>query len=99
MNIPLPTNLLTILIYYLIIVNIITITLFFVDKLKASQMDIERISESTLHLLELLGGIFSTMILIVLINHKSRKFSFLVITYIIFGVWIYLILKYYKIFI
>lgn len=80
--------------YYFGAINLITTIFFIWDKFKSQFTYARRISESSFHILELLGGCFSTFFLINLINHKSAKLSFQVISYTILGVWIYFIFKF-----
>lgn len=80
--------------YYLAGINILTTFLFTWDKFKSIFTFTTRISENTFHTLELLGGCFSTLILINLINHKSAKLSFKLISYSILTIWIFLLYKF-----
>lgn len=82
------------LVQYLIVINLISGLFFIVDKIKAVNNKF-RISELFLHVLEVLGGVFSIIILMLLIRHKNRKASFYIISYIIFVIWIYLLFKFF----
>ncbi len=77
-------------IIYLIIVNIITAILFCADKRKA-QNGKRRIPESILHLFELVGGIFTIIPLMLIIRHKTQKWSYKLVSFIILALWIFFI--------
>lgn len=76
----------TILYIYLGIINFISGFFFYIDK-KAAIKDRARIPEKTLHLFELIGGVFANIVLIYLIRHKNQKFSYWILTWIIFIGW------------
>lgn len=74
-----------IFLFYLIVINIITLLTFLVDKLKAKK-DSWRISENTLLLLSILGGSSGALLGMVLLRHKINKIKFTIaipITFII----------------
>lgn len=71
---------------YLGLVSLVSGILFAVDKRKA-RLEKRRIPEMTLHLFELLGGVFINLILMYTIRHKNRKFSYYWITYLILLLW------------
>ena len=77
-------------IIYLIIVNIIAAILFCADKRKA-QNGKRRIPESILHLFELVGGIFTIIPLMLIIRHKTQKWSYKLVSFIILALWIFFI--------
>ena len=77
-------------IVYLCIVNGLTAIFFIADKRFAKRKD-KRISESTLHLFELLGGIFAVVLLMPIIRHKNRKQKYWIISVFIFLGWIILL--------
>lgn len=81
-------------IYYFGFINTVTALAFILDKLKAQLPNSTRISELTFHTLEALGGCFSTFIFINLLNHKKAKYSYLLVSYTILGIWIYFLYKY-----
>jgi uncharacterized membrane protein YsdA (DUF1294 family) len=83
------------IIIYLIIINIIAVLVFAVDKAKAKNQK-QRVPEKILHLLELLGGVFGILITMYVIHHKSSKWQYYIITYIILIAWI-LSLQYFKV--
>jgi len=78
------------IIYYLITINILSAFIFFIDK-KSATIKRRRISEITLHFLELLGGIFGILIMMYLIYHKNKKASYFLISYIILIFWLLMI--------
>jgi uncharacterized membrane protein YsdA (DUF1294 family) len=66
---------------YLLIVNIISFALFFIDKQKAKK-DKWRIKESTLHIVGFMGGIIGSIAAMALFHHKTKKAKFVIITII-----------------
>jgi len=77
----------TLLNIYLIIINLIGGFFFYIDK-KAAVKNRVRIPERTLHLFELIGGVFSIIVLIYLLRHKNQKFSYWIWTWLLFIGWI-----------
>jgi len=67
---------------YLVIVNLVSGFTFSIDK-NAAIKGRRRIPERTLHVLEMLGGVFANIILMYTLRHKNRKFSYWVGTWII----------------
>ena len=61
----------TILYIYLGIINFISGFFFYIDK-KAAIKDRTRIPEKTLHIFELIGGVFANIVLIYFIRHKNH---------------------------
>ena len=82
---------------YLVIVNVATAALFTYDKV-AARRGKRRIPELSLHGFELAGGVFSVVVLMMyVINHKSRKMSYYLKTYLFLILWaaaIWFIIKY-----
>ncbi|MFV0599453.1 MAG: DUF1294 domain-containing protein [Bacteroidales bacterium] len=72
---------------YLIIINIISILVFTIDKVQAKNQK-QRIPEKILHLLEALGGVFGIILTMYVIHHKSSKWQYYIITFIILIAWI-----------
>jgi uncharacterized membrane protein YsdA (DUF1294 family) len=79
-------------VYYFLLINLLSAIVFYSDKRKAIKNK-RRVAELTLHLLEILGGFFSNLILMYLLHHKNRKLSYYLITYLIAIAWILLIFK------
>ena len=75
------------LLYYLLIINILSAFIFYSDKQKAINKR-QRIPEVKLHLLELMGGVFIILPMLYLERHKNRKPSYFVLTYLIFLGWL-----------
>lgn len=67
----------SLLMYYLIIINIIAVIVTIIDKKKA-QAKRWRISESTLLTISAIGGAVGMYITMHLIHHKTRKSKFMV---------------------
>jgi len=82
------TNLLNYLPAYLIIINVISVLVFSMDKFQAKNNK-RRVPENILHLLELVGGVFGIIVAMYLIHHKSSKWQYYIITYIILIVWVF----------
>ena len=76
-----------IFIIYLVIINLVTAVLFIYDKI-AAQKSTGRVPERTLHLLEMVGGVFSVVVLMHFIHHKNKKFKYFLFTYLILMGWI-----------
>ena len=75
------------LIEYLIIVNLLSSFLFILDK-HNSKKNKKRVSENSLHFLELIGGVFGIVILMNVIRHKNRKWKYFIISYLILVIWV-----------
>ena len=67
--------------FYLLIINLISFVLFFEDKQK-SKKDKWRIKESTLHLVSFMGGTPGSIVAMILFHHKTKKPKFVLITII-----------------
>ncbi len=72
---------------YLLLVNLIAAGIFVFDK-KAAMRNGRRVPELSLHLVELLGGVFAVILLMYGIRHKNRKFKYYIFTYLILLLWI-----------
>ena len=82
---------LKVVLIYFACINLISGLLFSFDKCTAIKGR-RRISEQTLHFLELLGGVFTNIVLMYTLRHKNRKFSYYAVTYLLIIGWIALIL-------
>ena len=67
--------------FYLLIMNLISFALFFADKQK-SKRDKWRIKESTLHFVSFMGGTLGSIAAMILFHHKTKKPKFVIITII-----------------
>ena len=63
------------MIYYYILINIISFCLYGIDKRKAI-LHKYRFSEKTLFMFSLLGGVYFSLLGMFLFHHKTRKFTF-----------------------
>ena len=65
------------LLYYLIVINVVTFTVYSIDKLKAKQGS-WRISEATLLILAVIGGSIGAMLGMKVWHHKTmhKKFKY-----------------------
>lgn len=61
--------------------------IFFYDK-QAAKSNKQRISESTLHFLEMTGGVFFILFLMYFIRHKNLKYKYLFWTWTIGCTWL-----------
>ena len=80
---------------YLIIINIISIFIYGIDKLLAHKRKY-RISEFILLSFGFIGGIIGSYIGMYLFKHKTRKIKFKIYLSIYFVIWILLIFKFYS---
>lgn len=78
------------MIYYLIIINIISFIICFIDKRKAIKHK-WRIPENVLLFISFIGGVFGFMISMVLFHHKTKKAKFLILEPIFMILWIFII--------
>lgn len=78
------------MIYYYIIINLISFVLYGIDKRKAISHQY-RISEKTLFLLSLLGGVFASLLGMFLFHHKIRKPMFYFVHFISLLIHFYII--------
>lgn len=65
------------------LLSAVTLAFFAIDKSRAGTPGARRISEKTLHLLELLGGFPGAFLAMRFLHHKNRKASFFLITFAI----------------
>ena len=72
---------------YLIVINIASGFVFSYDK-HAARLNHRRVPERTLHILEMLGGVFANVILMYSIHHKNRKFWYYGVTWVVMIGWI-----------
>jgi len=72
---------------YLGVINMVSGIVFIHDK-HASIKNHRRVPERTLHVLELLGGVFANMVLMYSIHHKNRKFKYYGVTWVVMIGWI-----------
>ena len=79
---------------YLFFINLLSGIIFAFDK-NAAIKEHRRIQELTLHILELLGGVFVNLLLMYSLHHKNRKFSYYIWTWLVGIVWILVLLKTY----
>ena len=61
--------------------------MFITDKRMASRKG-KRVSESTLHFFEFLGGVFFTILLMPIIRHKNKKKKYWIVSVFILIGWI-----------
>lgn len=79
---------------YFIIINLLSFITFGIDKRKAI-LNEQRISENTLLILCLLGGIVGGIFGMIIFHHKTKKIKFLLFMPIIMLLWIFIFLEYF----
>jgi len=86
----------TSLLLSIVVINVISASFFLYDKLAAIKNK-SRIPEKFLHALELVGGIFSIILLMYVVRHKNRKWMYFCFSWLILVLWfsiIYVVIKY-----
>jgi uncharacterized membrane protein YsdA (DUF1294 family) len=76
---------------YLSCINLISGLVFIYDKISAKSKR-SRIKESTLHGLEMLGGVYANLFLMFLIHHKNKKAKYYKWSWLILVLWFFLLL-------
>ncbi len=76
-------------IFYIVIINIITLLNYGIDKRNAIKGK-RRISEATLYILSIIGGPVGAIIGMYLFHHKTKKIKFYLINVCTLCIWIYL---------
>ena len=77
--------------YYLIIINIITMLIYGLDKLLAIKK-LRRISEFSLFFLSFIGGPIGALIGMLLFRHKTKKIYFYIIDILSIILYLYIII-------
>ncbi|MDD3321571.1 MAG: DUF1294 domain-containing protein [Paludibacter sp.] len=72
---------------YLTVISLLSAIFFAYDKFAAIKNK-RRIPEQTLHLWEVLGGVFANLLLMYVLRHKNRKFSYWIWTWLVMIVWV-----------
>lgn len=78
------------MVYYLLVINVITFFTYTLDKWLAIKGK-RRISEFNLLLLSIIGGSFLGIIAMYLVHHKTKKIKFVIINVISIIFWFYVI--------
>ena len=81
--------------YYFGIVNLLSGLIFAFDK-QAAIRGRRRIPERTLHLFEIIGGVFTNLFLMYTLHHKSRKFGYWIWTWLIMIGWVTIIITLFR---
>lgn len=86
----------TYIFYYYISINALSFLISALDKLKAKKNK-WRVKEKTLHIFSFLGGVYGSILFMIIFRHKTKKMKFKIITAIAFlintaiiGYWLYL---------
>jgi len=82
---------------YLIIINITSGIIFTYDKQLSKKKNKRRIPEFSLHILELLGGVFANIMLMYTLRHKNGKFSYYWLTWLVMIAWVVILFNSYSI--
>ena len=77
----------SIVLIYLLIINLLSGIIFAYDK-RAAIKNHHRTPERTLHILELMGGVFANFLLMYVIHHKKRKFRYYGVTWMVMMGWV-----------
>lgn len=78
--------------YYLLIINIITLIIYGIDKYKSIKNKY-RISENTLIILAILGGVVGAFLGMIIFHHKTKKKKFIILIPIIMLIWVYILIN------
>ena len=81
------------MIYYLLIINIITLIMYGIDKYKSIKHKY-RISEATLIILAMLGGALGAFFGMIIFHHKTKKKKFTILIPIIMLLWVYILMSF-----
>lgn len=81
------------MIYYLLIINIITFIIYGIDKYKSIKHKY-RISEATLIILAILGGSLGAFFGMIVFHHKTKKKKFTILIPVIMLLWVYILIKF-----
>lgn len=81
--------------YYFGLINLISGLIFAFDK-QAAIKGRRRTPERTLHLLEIMGGVFANILLMYTLRHKNRKFSYWGWTLLVMIGWIIIVSHFYS---
>jgi len=82
---------------YLGVINLVSGMMFIADK-RAAIKNHRRIPERTLHVLEMLGGVFMNLILMYSIHHKNRKFKYYGVAWVVMIGWVVILSYGFKLF-
>ena len=81
------------MIYYLLIINIITFIIYGIDKYKSIKQKY-RISENTLIFLAILGGPLGAFFGMIIFHHKTQKKKFIITIPLILLIWVYILINF-----
>lgn len=81
------------MIYYLIIINIVALITYKIDKQKAKKNK-RRISEKTLIIISFIGGSFGAFLGMNIFHHKTKKTKFKILVPLSVILWIYILIKF-----
>jgi uncharacterized membrane protein YsdA (DUF1294 family) len=76
---------------YLIIINAVSGLVFAYDKFAAVK-GIKRIREATLHIFEMLGGVYVNLLLMFILRHKINKPSYYMWSWLTLIIWLFAVL-------
>ena len=81
------------MIYYLLIINIITFIIYGIDKYKSIKHKY-RISEATLIILAIIGGSLGAFFGMITFHHKTKKKKFVILIPVIMLLWVYILMSF-----
>lgn len=81
------------MIRYFIVINLITFILYYIDKKRAIKNRF-RISEDTLILFSLFGGVIGALMGMKIFHHKTKKIKFYIFNYLFLIVYVSLVIYY-----
>lgn len=82
--------------FYLAFINLLSGIIFAYDK-HAAKKNRRRIPETTLHSLELAGGVFVNIFLMYTLRHKNSKFTYYWFTWLVIIGWVLILFNTYSI--
>lgn len=88
-------NFITKLRYYLLIVNLIALILYGIDKFKAKH-SLWRIPEKILFLISFIGGSVGALLGMYLFHHKTKHLSFVILNPLFLILQIFLVIYFYR---
>lgn len=77
---------------YLVLVNIISFFLYYIDKKKSIKRKY-RIKEKVLLGFSLIGGVFGSVLSMVLFHHKTKHIKFIIVNTICIIMWLLCLMK------
>ncbi len=83
------------MLYYIIVINILTFIIYYIDKIKAIKSK-KRISENALLFLSLIGGSVGAFMSMNIFRHKTKKIKFIFLIPLMIVLHLLLLILYFK---